>query len=322
MKKRTLIIAISVIVILLAGYWITDRLLFDGIRPQKIDQDGIKGNFYLSQNTKNSAAILLIGGGPWGDYWGSEFAKKGFVGLSLPYTRLDGLPQLPEEIPLEYFQKALIWLSEQPKVNSDKIMVMGASRNAELALLIASYFPELVSGAIAYSPSSVSWSNTVLPFNSDELKASWTFKGENVPYIPMDKIKPGNSSTINTLDYWSGGLNQKEYVEKATIKVEKINGPILLLSGKSDEVWPSAQMAIMIEDRLKAFNLGHKVQNIQYDNAGHLISGNPDSQTEVRTGKMTIQGKQYNFRYGGTNQGDFKAKQDAKNRVLELISNV
>ncbi|QNL22200.1 hypothetical protein HZR84_09700 [Hyphobacterium sp. CCMP332] len=138
----------------------------------------------------------------------------------------------------------------------------------------------------------------------------------------MEKIKPGNSSTINTLDYWSGGLNQKEYVEKATIKVEKINGPILLLSGKSDDVWPSAQMANMIEDRLKAFNLGQKVQNIQYDDAGHLISGNPDSQTEVRTGKMTIQGKQYDFRYGGTNQGDLKAKQDAKNRVLELISNI
>lgn len=322
MKKRTLIIGISTIVILVAGYFIADSILFEGIRPQTLDEDGIKGNYYASPNSENKAAVLLVGGGQWGDYWGYEFAKRGFVGLSLPYTRLDGLPELPEEIPLEYFQKALIWLSEQPEVNSDKIVVMGASRNAELALIIASYYPEIISGAIAYSPSSVSWSNTVLPFNSDILKASWTYKGEDIPYIPMDKISGSKSTTINTMEYWTSGLNQKSYVERASIKVEKINGPILLLSGKDDKVWPSAQMANMIEERLKEFNLDDKVQNIQYQNAGHLISGNPESDKEGRTGKMNVQGKQYDFRYGGTNEGDFKAKQDAKKRVLEFLSNI
>jgi len=322
MKKRTLIIGISTIVILVVGYFIADSILFDGIRPNSIDKNGIKGNFYASPNAKNKAAVLLVGGGQWGDYWGSELAKRGFVGLSLPYTKLDGLPKLPEEIPLEYFQKALIWLSEQPEVNPEKIIVMGASRNAELALLIASKYPEMVNGAIAYSPSSVSWSNTVLPFNSDDLKASWTYKGEDIPYIPMNKITGNESTIINTIEYWENGLNQKSYVENAIIKVEKINGPILLISGKDDEVWPSSQMANMIEDRLINFNLKNKVQNIQYSGAGHLISGNPESNNEERTGKMNIQGKQYEFRYGGTNEGDYKAKQDAKNRVFELISNI
>lgn len=322
MKKRTLIITISSIVVLVVGYLILDSILFDGIRPKNLDKDGIKGNYYTSPNTENKAAVLLIGGGQWGDYWGSELAKKGNVGLSLPYTRLDGLPELPEEIPLEYFQKALIWLSEQPEVNPDKIVVMGASRNAELALLIASYFPELVSGVIAYSPSSVSWSNTVLPFNSDVLKGSWTFKGKDVPYIPMDKITGSKSTTINTMEYWKSGLSQKSNVESAAIKVEKIKGPILLLSGKDDKVWPSTQMANMIEERLKEFNRHINLQNIQYSNAGHLISGNPESAEEERTGKMNIQGKQYDFEYGGTNEGDFKAKQDSKKRVFELISNI
>lgn len=321
MKKR-IIIGISTIIILVVGYFVADSILFEGIKPESLDQDGIKGNYYAAPNTENKTTVLLVGGGQWGNYWGSELAKRGFVGLSLPYTRVEGLPELPEEIPLEYFQKALIWLSEQPEVNSNKIVVMGASRNAELALIIASHYPKKVSGAIAFSPSSVSWPNTVLPFNSDVLKASWTYKGEDIPYIPMEKIAGNKSKTINTLEYWKNGLNQNSYVENASIKVEKINGPILLLSGKDDEVWPSAQMANMIEERLKEFNFNNNVQNIQYSNAGHLISGNPESKNEERTGKMTIKGKQYDFKYGGTNEGDFKAKKDAKNRVLELISNI
>jgi dienelactone hydrolase len=322
MKKRTLIIGISAIAILVISYFIIDNILFTGIRPESIDQDGIKGNYYAAPNTEKKAAVLLVGGGQWGDYWGSELVKRGSVGLSLPYTRLDGLPELPEEIPLEYFQKALIWLSKQPEVDPNKMVVMGASRNAELALLIASHYPEIVSGAVAYSPSSVSWSNTVLPFNSDDLKASWTYKGEDIPYIPMEKIAGSESTTINTMEYWTGGLNNKPYLDDASIKVERINGPILLLSGKDDEVWPSSLMADMIEERLKQFNLSENVHNIQYVDAGHLISGNPESIDEARTGKMNIQGKEYDYRYGGTREGDFKAKQDAKKRVFELISNI
>ncbi len=322
MKNKRLIIALASITILIIGYFIADRILFDGIRPKNIEEDGIVAKYFCSDNTQNKAAVILVGGGPWGDYWASELAKSGYVGLSLPYTRHEGLPKLPEEIPLEYFQKAINWLGRQPEVNQDKIVVMGASRNAELALLIASHYPELIKGLIAYSPSSVSWSNTVLPFNSDSLKASWTFKGKDIPYIPMPKLSAAKSTTINTLDYWSRGLSQKADLERAAIEVEKISGPILLFSGKDDELWPSAQMADMIEERLIEFKMENKVQNIQYPDAGHLISGNPESDSEERTGKMNIQGKPYDFNYGGTNAGDFKAKQDAKKRVMNYMANI
>src|SRR5699024_9809025 len=108
-------------------------------------------------------------------------------------------------------------------------------------------------------------------------------------------------------------------VEDASIKVEKINGPILLLSGKDDQVWPSARMADMLDSRLVEHSFKFQVENIQYENAGHLISGNPESDSDERTSKMTIQNKQYSFEYGGTKDGDYKAKQDAKIRVLKFI---
>jgi len=203
MKKH--IVSIGVVIFLFISYLIIDRLLFDGIKPRCINQNGFQANYFVKPHIINKTAIISLGGNQWGDYWSEQFASKNFVGLSLPYTGNNDLPKLPEEIPLEYFKKAIIWLKKQPEVNSNKIIIMGTSRNAELALILGSIFPELINGIIAYSPSSVSWSNTVLSYNSDNIKSSWTYNGIDIPYIPMNKITGNTSLKINTLEYWKIG---------------------------------------------------------------------------------------------------------------------
>lgn len=322
MKNKQSIIGISIIFALIAGFFTLDSLLYDGVKPRNIKENGFQANFYAQENTTNTTAVVFIGGGQWGDYWGVEMAQRGFVGLSLAYTGYEGLPKLPEEIPLEYFEEAFKWLGEQAEVNPEKIIVMGASRNAELALVLASNLPELVSGAIAFSPSSVSWSNTVLPYNSDSLKASWTFRGEDISYVPMDKVVGMDSPLINTLEYWENGLSKEEQVQAASIKVEDIKGPILLFSGKEDQVWPSSRMADMLENRLEIHDFKYPFENIQYEHVGHQISGNPESNSGERRGKMTLQGQTYEYEYGGSNEDDFKAKQDAKKRLFEFIEGI
>lgn len=320
LKIKTLIGSIVIVAMLIVGYLYLDHLLFDGVKPKYVNEDGLMASFFAKQNTENRPAIILLGGGHWGDYWGQEFAKANYVGLSLAYYRQEGLPELMEEIPLEYFENALQWLIHQPEVNPDKIIVMGASRNAELALLIASYFPNRVNGVIAYSPSSVSWSNTVLPFNSDSVKPSWTFKDQPIPYIAMERIKDVPGSTIETLTYWKHGLSDSVAVKKASIEVENINGPILLLSGAEDEVWPSAMMSDMIENRIENSQFNFAFENIQYENAGHLISSNPNNPSTIRQGKLEIDGKSYDFNFGGTENGDMAAQKDAVVRVFKFLS--
>ena len=318
---RKIIIWLGSLIILVLAYFFIDGILFDGVKSKSINHNGFQAKYYAQEGIKNKTTIILLGGGSWGDYWGSQFAKKGFVGLSLPYTGKAGLPKLPEEIPLEYFENAIDWLGARAEVNPVKIIVMGASRNAELALIIASTFPEMINGVIAYSPSSVSWSNTVLPFNSDSLRASWTYKGEDIPYVPMEKIKGGDSSTINTLDYWKTGLKKSNYIKAAQIKVEEINGPILLQSGKDDLVWPSSLMADMIEKRIRENNFKYSIKNVQYERSGHLISRNPDSNSNAsnRKGKMTINNKEYKYPFGGTMEGDNSAKILARIEVFKFI---
>ncbi|NPD47184.1 hypothetical protein HNV12_12920 [Methanococcoides sp. SA1] len=104
---KQVIITIISILLLIVTYLIIDHFLFDGFKTSFIHEDGFQAKYFARSETQNKTAIILIGGGQWGNYWGEQFANKGYVGLSLPYTRLEGLPDLPEEIPLEYFEKAI-----------------------------------------------------------------------------------------------------------------------------------------------------------------------------------------------------------------------
>jgi hypothetical protein len=81
-------------------------------------------------------------------------------------------------------------------------------------------------------------------------------------------------------------------------------------------------MADMIEKRLIDHGYKHSIQNIKYDNAGHLISGDPDNQSNYRTGTMNINGKNYEYEFGGTPEGDYKAKQDALNKLMEFLRDI
>ncbi len=319
-KKYSISIAITALIIIC--YLVTNNILFNGINPKKINENGFQANLFVKENIKNKTAVIFIGGGQWGDYWAKEIAEKQFVGLSLPYVGRENLPNLPEEIDLEYFEKAIKWLGKQKSVNPKKIIVVGVSRNAELALLIASIFPDIISGVVAYSPSSVSWSNTVLPYNSNELKASWRYSGVDIPYVAMEKISGNNSDKIRMLEYWENGLSEIDSINNAFIKVELIKGPVLLFSGMDDKVWPSAKMADMIVKRLKNSNFNYNYKNIKYENAGHLISNNPEQSSDIRIGKININGKSYEYEFGGTKDGDFKAKKDAKIKLMEFIGNI
>ena len=322
MKKHLILIRLTTLLII--GYCMTGCTLTSqptqAIKTKSINTKGFQANFFARENIKNNPAVILIGGGQWGDYWAQKFAQKGFVGLSLPYVGQQDLPRLPEEINLEYFEKAIKWLRKQKEVDPAKIVVMGASRNAELALVVASTLHDMVGGVIAYAPSAVAWSNTVLPYNSDEIKASWKYKGADIPYIPMDKMSGNNSNKISMLQYWETGLAKTDLAKKASIKVELIKGPILLFSGTDDKVWPAAKMADMIENRLKRNNFKYRLKNIKYENAGHLISTNPEAFSKVRTGKIYIDGQYYEYKFGGTNEGDFKARKEAYLQVFKFLA--
>src|SRR5205814_1949281 len=77
--------------------------------------------------------------------------------------------------------------------------------------------------------------------------AAWTLHGLPLPYAQghYDRAAPMREFT-EILD------GPADVRNAAAIEVEHIHGPVLLLSSKADEVWPSARMANSIESRLRA----------------------------------------------------------------------
>jgi dienelactone hydrolase len=142
---------------------------------------GFVGSYFAPSTGPVGPAVLQIGGalGSYGYYPAALLAGHGYRTLSLAYFKEPGLPQTLKEIPLEYFERALRWLGEQPGVDRNRILVYGVSRGAEAALLLGATYPGLVHGVIASSPSADVLSSYPGP------GAAWTRDGKPVPEGPI-----------------------------------------------------------------------------------------------------------------------------------------
>ena len=57
----------------------------------------------------------------------------------------------------------------------------------------------------------------------------------------------------------------------AVIRVEKITGPVLLISSKMDTMWPSGPAAEQVVKRLQRHDFPYSFQHLSYDYGGHLF---------------------------------------------------
>jgi dienelactone hydrolase len=186
-------------------------------------------------------------GGIGGELVASLLASHGYPALSIAYFGEPGLPRGLAEIPLEYFTRALRWLVGRPGVDENRLVVFGASRGSEAALLLAAHFPKLVRAVIAVSPSNVSVGS--FPGCKD---AAWTLGGRPIPY------QCSYGPTENTTG--------------AAIPVRRIRSPLLLVCGGVDSVWPSCPMAHAVERRHRA----HGDVLLDYPHAGHGVGFVPN----------------------------------------------
>lgn len=246
-----------------------------------------------------NVALIIVGGSEGGMPTSDEndvFTKAGYPTLELGYFGTTNTPSLLELIPLEYFFKAIEKFKAYPDVRDKKIVIYGISKGGELALLLGSVNPE-INGVITHFPSSVAFQS--LNFKN-EITSSWTLDGEEVPFMPY---APFDFSTIKNeeyLDFYIKCIEQEKYLEESTIKVENINGPILLLSGEEDTMWPATRMSNDIIKRLDKHEFKFGYEHISYKDAGHTL--NPD------------------FIRGGSSEGNKFACEDSKKQILNYLN--
>ena len=236
---------------------------------RRITADGLVANYYPGSKMAGPA-ILLLGGSEGGIGGGAArqahaLVAHGFVVLQLAYFGAPGLPATLNLVPLEYFQRALAWLRHQPEVDGRSIGIIGASKGAEAALLVASRDPA-VRAVVAGVPSSAVWPG--IDFSGGHVSSSWSEKGKPLAYLDY-----GGTPGASMRAAYAAGLTTLAEHPKAAIPVEYIHASVLLVCGRDDQLWPSCPMSEMIAARIHA--KGRSVSALEHDDAGHAAFGPP-----------------------------------------------
>jgi len=227
-----------------------------GPTGERITDDGLLANYFAGTGEGPRPAILLLGGSEGGIGTGmtsraKDLQKLGFSVLSLSYFRGPGQNDKLELIPLEYFDKAIVWLKEKEGVDPERLAVFGGSKGAEAALVIASRHPEL-KAVIAGMPSNVVWAG--VDWNFGQTDSSWSEGGKPVPHLPYGEFSWGKDIAAMYRD----SLKQLSKYPDAVIKIENSTAPVLLICGEEDTLWPSCQMARSVRKRAQSRRVSPK----------------------------------------------------------------
>ena len=266
------------------------------------------GALYLPDSPGPHPGVVVIGGSEGGvggsGRLSAALADAGFAALAVGYFGMDGLPEQLTSIPLERFDAALAWLRQQPQVRPSAVALMGVSKGAEAALLVAAASPNLAA-VVAATPTHVAWQGLDMAAWSDV--PSWTRAGAPVPYVRYSNDGP----FWPLVEMYSRSLRDLPAVAAARIPVDRIDAPLLLLSGQKDQMWPAYAMAEDITRSLRTAHPDAVVEHLSYADAGHGILGkafDPDGPAGERLSAL-----------GGSPQGNLAARQDGWPKVLAFL---
>ena len=225
--------------------------------------------------SNNQPLVVFFGGSEGGNIWAGDSKKefrdrlieRGYAVLTIGYFGLNKIPKQLDRISIDAISDSIAQLANNPQINNKRIAVIGGSRGSELILNLASRYEQFKT-VIAITPSHVSF-----PFTTQKkTTSSWTYNGAEIPAVPIDWRMTEN---IGWEGIYSAVVKNEIDVKDALIKVENINGPILLISAKDDNLWPSEAMSNEIVRRLEAKSFVHFWEHISLegdhgDLEGHL----------------------------------------------------
>lgn len=236
---------------------------------------GLAGTLYSPQEP--APGVIVVGGSDGGqqDHAAALLAAHGHTVLSLGYFGVEDRPAHLNHLELGYVRDAIAWLVEQPEVQGERVAFIGASRGAELALQVAA-LDSRISAVVAVAPSSIRQAGLTATY-TDFTQPAWLLDGEPLPFVP------GKMTARSSFGFAFGWLLRRpvrqramfermlvdnEVTRAAAIEVERIAGPVLLLSGSDDQLWPSDRYGEQIMDRLTRDDSKH----IVYPGAGHFCA--------------------------------------------------
>ena len=223
---------------------------------------------YLGKG-ENQPLIVGLGGSEGGNAWTSDywkktrdqFIEKGYAFLAIGYFGSKGTPDTLNKISINNVHDAIMVATENRKINKRKIAIVGGSRGGDLALLIGSYFKD-IKCVVAIVPSHVAFPGHTNHFTT----SAWSFNNAELPFVPVNEESVPYLMKRDLRGAFTAMLKDSIAEANALIKVEKINGPILMLSATKDDHIPGVEMCNKMIERLK-------VSRFKYVNKHVIIEG-------------------------------------------------
>ncbi len=254
---------VAVLALLLAAYmwWVVAR--FD-TRTLPARHGQVDAELFARDGGKHPL-IVGFGGGEGGNAWATNtwrkqrerFLDQGYAMLAVGYFGTPNSPEKLDRISLDGVHAAIMKAAQDPRVDGRCIAVIGGSRGAELALLLASHYPD-IKAVVAIVPGSA-----VFPALTDAMTTpGFSFHDQPLPFVPMTWSATPDLLVGNLRGAFETIMRDKAAMERAAIPVERVNGPIQFVSAAQDEMWPSKEMGDAMMQRLKAHGFRHPAEHL------------------------------------------------------------
>ena len=249
--------------LLLAGYmwWVVARFDTKTLPPRHGQVD-----VELFARAGGKRPLLVgLGGGEGGNAWASErwtpqrerFLDQGYALLALGYFGTPNSPEKLDRISLDGVHAAILKAAQDPRVDGRCIAIVGGSRGAELALLLASHYPD-IKAVVAIVPGSA-----VFPSLTDAMTTpGFSLNDQSLPFVPMTWGATPDLLVGNLRGAFETIMRDEAAMQRAAIAVEKINGPVQFVSASRDEMWPSKEMADAMMQRLESNAFRHPFEHL------------------------------------------------------------
>ncbi|OHO25011.1 acyl-CoA thioester hydrolase/BAAT C-terminal domain-containing protein [Streptococcus sp. HMSC034B04] len=277
----------------------------DGVDVTYVDEGRMQGFRFVPKEKLHKGLVICFGGSDGGPNFetAKRLAEEGYETFALFMFGMKNQEQTLRKIPLEQFKDVINYINKNIKDNKP-ISVVAASKGAEYALNLASKYPE-IDNLILTAPSSYNFAG--LDFK--DYGSSWTYKGEELPYIDIKKssfnsflkniIVPAIiKSPISFKETYNSAIEKDSTSQEKLIPAKDVKANILLIVGEDDLMWDSLAMANKIKEQ------NPKAKIYSYKGAGHIFAGNG----VLNLGKIRIA-------TGGTAESNDKAESESRKAI-------
>ena len=247
-------------------------------------RDGFYGVYYPNENVTNRAMIVMLG-----DSSDDRMAVSGVkwvqkLGCNVLAMSPDKQDYGHHNYPLERFEKAIAFLKSQ---DNEKIGIAGASTTGMMALVAASYFPDITL-TIALTPPDF----VMEGFYQDgkdgvherpgDNESSISWQGKPLPYLPYAYRHPEYRQRIKEESKEGGDMiasrkmfdesERKHLVQEAEkIKVERIQGKVIFVGAEDDVLWDTCKYIRRMIGRLEHTPHECEYDALLYEHGTHFV---------------------------------------------------